>query len=91
MINDMKNETEIREALIDSCHSSKEAQSAIEECLSDTDFISLLVKIALDEEDYGGDAPMQAAFYLSKASPALTRQYEEVLIPLLTAAVGYKV
>ena len=78
-----------RELLIDSCHSSVEAKRRIIAELGSQDFIRLLVRIAVDADDYEGDAPMQAAYFLSRASPALTKPYEAELLALLTTAEGY--
>ncbi len=82
-------ETETRQLLIDSCHSSVEAEQRILEELTSPEFISLLVSIAVDADDYQGDAPMTAAYYLSKTSPHLTKPHEAVLLSLLTTADGY--
>ncbi len=49
----------------------------------------MLVRIALDEEDCGGDAPMQAAYYLSKAPSENVRPFEPLLLALLNTANGY--
>ena len=52
------------------------------------EFVSLLVRIAVDEDGYEGDAPMQAAYFLSETSPEYTRPHESALLRLLTAANG---
>lgn len=45
----MHDEAAIRDLLIESCHSSKEAVSFFVEQMSDPEFLSLLMCIALDE------------------------------------------
>ena len=82
-------ENEIRKLLIDSCHSSKEAEAEILKKLTDPMVISLLVEIALDEMDHGGDSPMQAAYYLSQAAVELLEGYEEELIKILSGELPY--
>lgn len=82
-------EEKARLLLIDSCYSSKEADEELLKNLSSPEFVSLLVKIALDEDDYEGDAPMQAAYYLSKAPVDLTKPFEKQLFRLLPVASGY--
>lgn len=85
----MISEETTRQLLIESCHSSREADEKLLGHLSSSEFVSLLVKIALDEDDYQGDAPMQAAYYLSQAPVTLAKPFEKKLIGLLTAANGY--
>ena len=85
----MISEQVIRQLLIDSCHSSKEAESLILSNLASDEFIALLVRIAIDEDDFEGDAPMQAAYYLSKAAPELLQPFEPQLLSLLTSANGF--
>jgi hypothetical protein len=82
-------EAETRRLLIASCHSSVEAQQRLVSELQSLEFVSQLVKIAIDADDHQGDAPMQAAYYLSLASPDFTKQHEEALIGLLITANGY--
>jgi hypothetical protein len=78
-----------RQLLIDSCHSSEAAERRILAELSSPAFVDLLVQIAVDADDYQGDAPMTAAYYRSLVSPALTKPHEPALLALLTAADGY--
>lgn len=85
----MITEATVRRLLIDSCHSSERAGKAILDSLSSSEFVSLLVKIALDEDDYQGDAPMQAAYYLSQAPVELLLPFESQLLNLLPTANGY--
>jgi len=82
-------EATARQLLIDSCYSSQEADKELLKNLTAPEFVSLLVKITLDEEDYEGDAPMQAAYYLSKAPVELTKPFENRLRRLLPDALGY--
>lgn len=85
----MTTELEARQLLIDSCHSSIEADAALKRRLVSPEFVSLLAHIAIDEEDNGGDAPMQAAYYLSQAPSENVRPFEPQLLALLTTANGY--
>jgi hypothetical protein len=85
----MMPEPETRQLLIDSCHSSNMADSRILAELESPEFVSLLVRIAVDADDYGGDAPMQAAYYLSRVRSALLQPDEASLIDLLGTADGY--
>lgn len=80
----------IRELLIASCHADVSAELKIVEKLASIDFVALLVKIALDEDEQQGDAPMQAAYFLSHASPSLTEMHEDKLLSLFTSANGYQ-
>ena len=82
-------EETVRQLLIDSCHSSEVADKKLLGSLSSPEFVSLLVKIALDEDDYQGDAPMQAAYYLSQAPVEMLKPFEQKLLSLLTTANGY--
>ena len=85
----MMTETAVRQLLIDSCHSSTEADTTLLRNLTSPEFVALLVHIALDREDYGGDAPMQAAYYLSQTPIENIRPFEAQLLALLTTANGY--
>ena len=85
----MITESETRKLLIEACHSSSAAEQHILGELQSPEFIGLLVCIAVDADDHQGDAPMTAAFYLSKASPTLTKQHEAALVSLLATADGY--
>ncbi len=85
----MYDETEVRSLLIDSCHSSKDAQAYFDSRLSDPDLLDVLMTIATDTEDHGGDAPMQAAYYASKFSGLLLAPYEQLLITLLPHVNGF--
>ena len=78
-----------RQLLIESCHSSLAAEQRILAELSTPAFVELLVQIAVDADDFQGDAPMTAAYYLSRAEPSLTKPYEPDLLALLTTADGY--
>ena len=59
------------------------------EKLSDSKIIDLLTNIALDEMDQGGDSPMQAAYYLSRAPVKMIQGHEEELIKILVADLPY--
>jgi hypothetical protein len=82
-------ESVVRALLIDSCHSSSEAVHRLTAELSSPEFVEQLVEIAVDADDQQGDAPMQAAYFLSQASPAHTRSHEKLLLALLSTADGY--
>lgn len=82
-------EAETRQLLIHSCHSSAEAEERILRELQSPEFVSLLVDIAVDMSDYQGDAPMQAAYFLSKAPLSLIQPHEIALLALLESADGY--
>jgi hypothetical protein len=82
----MADQTAIRELLIQSCHSSDDADAQLRSQLDDTDFIACLVLIALDRDDFGGDAPMQAAYYLAKSSPSLLMPHANTLVETLPIA-----
>lgn len=85
----MYDEAAIRQKLIDSCHSSKEAVQFFVERLQDEGLLALLMKIAEDAEDHGGDAPMQAAHFAARYPGALLTPHEPTLFRLLTAGTGY--
>lgn len=82
-------EAVVRRKLIESCHSSKEAHEYFVERLDDWTLLSLLMRIAEDAEDYGGDSPMQAAFYASQFSGDFLKPFEPKLLDLLTQVNGY--
>jgi hypothetical protein len=86
----MMEESLARQLLIDSCYSSSEAEQRIRVELLLPEFVETLVRIAVDEDDYEGDAPMQAAYFLSEAPLFLIRPHESELLRLLTTADGYK-
>jgi len=86
----MFDETDIREKLIASCHSSVEAQAFFKAHLEDAELLKMLVSIAQD--DRGGDAPMQAAYWVSEYPSHLLQPYEPVfyqLLPLADWAFGH--
>src|SRR2546430_643751 len=85
----MISESVVRELLIHSCHSSSEAKRELLSELSSPAFVDLLVQIAVDADDHQGDAPMQAAYFLSQAPPAHIRVHEKQLLALLSTANGY--
>lgn len=85
----MEDDATIRQILIDSCHSSQEAQDLLDSRISDPEFLAKLIEIAEDSEDYQGDAPMQAAYYASKASAAMLINHIEALIRMFPEVNGY--
>jgi hypothetical protein len=85
----MYDETAIREYLIDSCHSSEAAEKFFRARLLDADLLSLLVHIARDADDHGGDAPMQAAYWASQFPPELLICHESALLERLPVVDGY--
>ena len=85
----MISESEARKLLIDSCHSVEEAEKQIHSELKSGEFVNLLVRIAIDEDDYQGDAPMQAAYFVSQAATQFIAPHENVLLQLLESANGY--
>ena len=85
----MLDEARIRDLLIGSCHSSKEAQIFFEAHRNDHEVLDLLIRIAKDEEDYGGDAPMQAAYFASQFPGHLLLPYEAELRAMLPVVRGY--
>lgn len=85
----MIDETKARQLLIDSCHSSAEAERCIAQELNSADFIDVLVRIAVDADDYQGDAPGATAHFLSQADSVLVKPHEDQLLVLLESADGY--
>ncbi|OUS05843.1 hypothetical protein A9Q81_03615 [Gammaproteobacteria bacterium 42_54_T18] len=79
----MYDHQEIRELLIDTCHSNDLAVQFFEEKLGDKELLELLVRIAIDEEDYGGDAPMAAGDYIFKYPVEWLEKYEESFVDIL--------
>ncbi|HZK79929.1 MAG TPA: hypothetical protein VFC46_02655 [Humisphaera sp.] len=85
----MVDEKEIRELLIASCHSSAAAIRFFRDHLEDQNLLRLLVHIAQDADDYEGDAPMQAAYWLSESSGAVLISHEPMLFEMLPLVDGY--
>ena len=85
----MIDEQYIREKLIQACHSSKQARQYFESRLDDVPLLNCLVKIAVDAEDYGGDAPMEAAYYFSRYPSNLIEKHDKDLIAALPRVNGY--
>jgi hypothetical protein len=85
----MYEESVIRELLIDSCHSSATADRFFTDRLSESDLLDVLVKIAVDNEGHLGDAPMTAAYYVSRFPRELLIPHEAELFDLLRRADGY--
>lgn len=79
----------IRELLIDSCHASHAAEDYFRSRFDDIELLQLLVTIAADTEDYGGDAPMQAAYWTSQYPAELLVPHEPALLEMLPIVNGY--
>ena len=85
----MIDESAIRELLIDSCHSSAAADNFFRCHLDDTELLALLVQIVRDADDYQGDAPMQAAYWMSQFRGDLLMLHEASLLEMLPIVDGY--
>jgi hypothetical protein len=85
----MYDEASVRELLIQSCHSSEEAHQFFALHRADAALLSVLIEIAVDAGDHGGDGPMQAAYFASQFSAELLAPYAAVLLRLLPRADGY--
>lgn len=73
----------IRSLLIETCYSNEEATSFFDQRLNDQNLLDLLVKIALDEDDRGGDAPMAAGDFIYKFPSERLKEYETQFISIL--------
>ena len=85
----MVDEAAIRQLLIDSCHSSSSADEFFRCHVDDAGLLALLVRIARDADDYQGDAPMQAAYWMSQYSADLLMPHEPALLEMLPIVDGY--
>jgi hypothetical protein len=85
----MIDERRIREMLIESCHTSAKARQFFESRLRDAELLNCLVEIAVDTSDFGGDAPMEAAHYLSRFPAEMIEKHENKLIAALPLVSGY--
>jgi hypothetical protein len=85
----MFKQEKICELLVASCHSDVEARSFFESNISNPDLVALLYNIARDDKSVGGDAPMQAAYYLSKCPRQLLSLYQDGLMEILPLVDGY--
>lgn len=85
----MYEESAIRQALISSCHSSTEASDYLAGRIGDPILLELLVRIAMDDAGYEGDAPMQAAYFASQFPGDQLARHEPDLLVLLSTANGY--
>jgi hypothetical protein len=74
---------DIRELLIETYYSNDLAVQYFEERLNDKELFKLLVRIAIDDEDYSGDAPMAAGDYLYKFPLEWIREYETDFLKIL--------
>jgi len=79
-------EPEIRRMLIETCYSSKMTEQYFLDRLSEADLLALLVKIAVDEEGYLGDAPMAAAHFVAQFPKEMLGPYEPTLFNLFPEA-----
>lgn len=86
----MYDEAMIRHLLVASCHSSSEAEQYFADRADDAELLTLLLKIAVDENGLEGDAPMQAAHFAAQFPGTLLAQYESELLELLGTANGYR-
>jgi NaMN:DMB phosphoribosyltransferase len=80
----------LRELLILSCHSCAEAASCFLQHGQDPELLARLVKIAIDEDDHQGDAPMEAAYLVERYPAAMMPAHAAALLrgfPVLEA--GY--
>jgi hypothetical protein len=85
----MIDEAVIRQLLIDSCHSSAAAEKFFRCHLDDVELLALLVRIARDPDDYAGDAPMQAAYWMSQYPANHLIPHEAALLEMLPIVDGY--
>jgi hypothetical protein len=79
-------ENELRHLLIETCHSSDQARAYFEARLADEGMLRTLVRIAVDAEGYLGDAPMQAAFWISRYPAALIAPHERAILDAIPTA-----
>jgi hypothetical protein len=85
----MLSKIEICDLLVDSCHSSNKAIDFFESNLDNPNLIALLYNIARDGKKINGDAPMQAAYYLSRCQGKLLEPYQFGLLEILPLVDGY--
>ncbi len=74
---------EVRELLIETCYSNKDAERYFSERLDDRELLELLVQVAVDDEDYGGDAPMAAGEWIYKYKKEWLSDFETVFLDIL--------
>ena len=85
----MTPEQQIRDLLIDSCHSVIEAERYFLDRIDDPELLRLLFTIARDEHGHLGDAPMQAAYFISQHPSDMLAPYESDLMAMLPKVDGY--
>ncbi|MBU2709430.1 hypothetical protein KCM76_25800 [Zooshikella marina] len=79
----MYQESDIRELLIETCYSNEQANAFFEERLEDEALLEILVYIAFDEDDYGGDAPMASGDYIPRFPAESLKQFEPQFLSIL--------
>ena len=57
--------------------------------MTDTELLQLLVRIARDTEGFEGDAPVEAAYWMSQYSPELLLPHEPAMLEMLPIVNGY--
>ena len=79
----MYQEPDIRELLIETCYSNEQACAFFEERLEDDALLEILVSIAIDEDDYGGDAPMASGDFIPRYPAESLKKYEQQFLGIL--------
>ncbi|WP_024330164.1 hypothetical protein [Simiduia agarivorans] len=79
----MYQESDIRELLIETCYSNEQAATFFEQRLEDEALLAILVTIALDEDDFGGDAPMASGDYIPRYPTECLKNYEPQFLAIL--------
>ena len=74
---------DVRELLIDTMHSNEQANKYFITKSNDKEMLKMLVRIAIDEEDHSGDAPMAAGNYIYQYPADWLAEYEDVFIYIL--------
>ena len=74
---------DIRELLIDTMHSNEDAIQYFVTKLNDKEMLKLLVRIAVDDEGYGGDAPVATGDYIHQYPVEWLVEYEDVFLSIL--------
>ncbi len=80
---DIYNLQDIRELLIETMHSNDSADSYFHQKLVDREMLKILVRIALDDEDFGGDAPMAAGDYIHQYPAEWLKEHEASFLDIL--------
>lgn len=74
---------QIRELLIETCYSNEKASKYFESKIDDQNMLQILVSIAVDEDDFGGDAPMAAGSYIPMYPVPMLKEYEKEFLDIL--------